>query len=114
MAETGERYSEAARRLAEQDAAPAVLFPDVPRTDFTARLQGESAYAFLNRSGDPHVAEIRDLMSAWLSRVPAEHVADLRGRLQGKDKAQFESTFWELYLHEAYLRSVWVPETLSP
>ena len=109
MAETGERYSEAARRLAEQDAAPpsvaAVLFPDVPRTDLTARLQGEPAYAFLNRSGDPHVAEIRDFMSAWLSRVPAEHVPDLRGRLQGKDKAQFESAFWELYLHEAYLRS---------
>ena len=58
MAQTGERYSEAARRLAEQDAAPgpaAELFPDVPRDDFTARLQGEPAYAFLNRSGDPHV-----------------------------------------------------------
>lgn len=109
MAETGERYSEAARRLAEQDTALAptapVLFPDVPRADLTARLQGEPAYAFLNRSGDPHVAEIRDLMSAWLSRVPAEHVPDLRGRLQGKDKAQFESAFWELYLHEAYRRS---------
>jgi hypothetical protein len=107
MAETGERYSEAARRLAEQDAAPASadLFPAVPRTDLTAGMQGEPAYAFLNRSGDPHVAEIRDLMSAWLSRVPAEHLPDLRGRLQGKDNAQFESAFWELYLHEAYLRS---------
>jgi hypothetical protein len=110
MAETGEPYSEAARRLAEQDAAapapaPPVLFPDVPRTDLTASLQGEPAYTFLNRSGDPHVAEIRDLMTAWLSRVPAEHVPDLRGRLQGKDEAQFESAFWELYLHEAYLRS---------
>jgi hypothetical protein len=107
MAETGERYSEAARRLAEEAAATAaaVMFPGVPRTHLTPRLQGEPAYAFLNRSGDPHVAEIRDLMSAWLSRVPAEHVPDLRGRLQGKDKAQFESAFWELYLHEAYLRS---------
>ena len=105
MEETGERYSEAARRLAEQDAGPAALFPDVPRTDLTARLQGEPTYAFLNRSGDPHVAEIRELMSAWLSRVPAEHVPDLRGRLQDKDEALFESVFWELYLHEAYLRS---------
>lgn len=107
MAETGERYSEAARRLDEKDAAPApaALFPDVPRADRTARLHGEPAYAFLDRSGDPHVAEIRALMSAWLSRVPAEHVPDLRGRLQGKDSAQFESAFWELYLHEAYLRS---------
>jgi hypothetical protein len=25
--------------------------------------------------------------------------------LQGKDDEQFESAFWELYLHEAYLRS---------
>lgn len=107
MEQTGERYSEAARRLGEQDAAAAsaVLFPDVPRTDLTARLQGEPAYAFLNRSGSPQAAEIRDLMSGWLSRVPAEHVPDLRGRLQGKDNVQFESAFWELYLHEAYLRS---------
>lgn len=110
LPETGERYSEAARRLTEQGAAPApaALFPDVPRTDLTVRLHGEPTYAFLNRSGDPHVAEIRDLMSAWLSHVPAVHVPDLRGRLQGKDNAQFESAFWELYLHEAYLRSGYV------
>lgn len=98
-----------ARRLAEQDGAPvparAALFPDMPRTDLTARLQSESMYAFLNRSGDPHVAEIRDLMSTWLSHVPGEHVPGLRGPLTGKDGAQFESAFWELYLHEAYLRS---------
>jgi hypothetical protein len=107
MEQTGERYSEAARRLAEQDAgpAPAGLFPDVPRTDRVARVLGEPTYVFLNRSGDPHVAEIRELMSAWLSRVPAEHVPDLCGRLQDKDKEQFESAFWELYLHEAYLCS---------
>ena len=107
MEQTGERYSEAVRRLAEQEAVPAPtgLFPDVPRTDRTARMQGEPTFLFLNRSGDPHIAEIRELMSAWLSRVPAEHVPDLCARLQGKGKEQFESAFWELYLHEAYLCS---------
>ena len=44
-------------------------------------------------------------MADWLGHVPTRHEPDLRSRLQSKDDAQFESAFWELYLHVAYRRS---------
>ena len=81
------------------------LFLPGPRTDLTARLHNEPAYDFLNRSADPFIDDIRQLMAGWLSHVSSEHADELRRRLQGKDDEQFESAFWELYLHEAYLRS---------
>jgi hypothetical protein len=80
------------------------LFLQGPRTDLTARLHNEPAYDFLNRCADPFIDDIRQLMAGWLSHVSCEHADELR-RLQGKDDEQFESAFWELYLHEAYLRS---------
>jgi len=83
----------------------AELFGHGPRTDRTARSFNEPMCAFMDRSGDPFFAGVRDLMAGWLGHVPSDHVADLRHRLQSKDGAQFESAFWELYLHEAYLRS---------
>ena len=81
------------------------LFRLGPRTDRTARSFNEPMCAFMDRSGDPFFADVRHLMAGWLGHVPSEHVTDLRRRLQSKDDAQFESAFWELYLHEAYLRS---------
>ncbi len=81
------------------------LFLQGPRTDLIARLHNEPAYDFLNRSADPFIDDIRQLMAGWLSHVSSEHADELRRRLQGKDDEQFESAFWELYLHEAYLRS---------
>jgi len=81
------------------------LFARGPRTDLAARSFNEPAYRFLNRSADPYIADIRQLVAGWLSHVPAEHCTDLRRRLQGKNDSEFESAFWELYLHEAYQRS---------
>jgi hypothetical protein len=83
----------------------AELFAHGPRTDRTARSFNEPMFTFIDRCGDPFFAEVRRLMTGWLGHVPAAHVTDLRRRLQSRDDAQFESAFWELYLHEAYLRS---------
>jgi len=81
------------------------LFREGPRSDLTASSYNEPLYEFLNRSGEPLVADVRQLMTGWLSHVPVTHVTDLRRRLQSKAEAEFESAFWELYLHEAYQRS---------
>jgi hypothetical protein len=81
------------------------LFREGPRSDLTARSYNEPLYEFLNRSGEPLVADVRQLMTGWLCHVPVTHVTDLRRRLQSKAEAEFESAFWELYLHEAYQRS---------
>jgi len=81
------------------------LFRQGTRTDFAAKSFNEPSYDFLNRSGDPFIEDIRRLMAGWLSHIPSLHIADLQCRLKSKDDAEFESAFWELYLHEAYQRS---------
>ncbi|WP_152648931.1 hypothetical protein [Streptacidiphilus anmyonensis] len=81
------------------------LFGLGPRTDRTVRRFDEGFYTFLNRTDDPYVDAIRSLMTRWFGHVPLAENADLRGRLQSKDDAQFEGAFWELYLHEAYRAS---------
>ena len=67
------------------------LFREGPRSDLTARYYNEPLYEFLNRSGEPLVADVRQLMIGWLSHVPVTHVTDLRRRLQSKAEAEFES-----------------------
>lgn len=81
------------------------LFLPGPRADRSARAFNEPLYAFVDRSGQPFFAEIRRLLIEWLSHVPPPDPTDLRRRLQSKDDALFESAFWEVFLHEAYLRS---------
>lgn len=82
----------------------AKVFDDVARTDKRPGRYGESTFAFLNRSASTYFGVVRDLIEEWFANVPAEHQAQLRGGLRNDD-AQFASSFWELYLHEAYRRS---------
>jgi len=81
-----------------------MLFDACARTDATPARHDEERFAFLNRSASRYFGQVRELMEDWFSHVPAEAQADLRGALRS-DNRQSESAFWELYLHEAYLRS---------
>jgi hypothetical protein len=80
-----------------------VLFDATARSDATPARHDEERFAFLNRSASRYFGYVRELMEEWFSHVPAEAQADLRGALRADDR-QSESAFWELYLHEAYLR----------
>ena len=68
----------------------------------------ESEYGFFQRVDDPACGRIRAALNAWfdrfLSMQEAEAVSDLRGRFQAKEDGQFKSAFWELYLHETFVR----------
>jgi hypothetical protein len=81
-----------------------VLFDAGPRTSWTHAEANESRYAFLNRSATPFFGEVRRLLDDWLSQVPAQRQADMIGRLRSGTTDDFESAFWELYLHEGYRR----------
>ena len=81
-----------------------MLFDTITRSDATPARHDEGRFAFLNRSASRYFGCVRDLMEEWLTHVPSESRADLRGALRADDR-QSESAFWELYLHEAYLRS---------
>ena len=65
---------------------------------------GESRFAFFNRSASLYFGHVRDLIENWVSHYPPEHRPGLVGSLRA-DNAQFESAFWELFLHEGYRRS---------
>ena len=81
-----------------------MVFDDVPRTDATPARHDEGRFAFLNRSASRYFQHVRDLVEEWFSHLPEGAKNDLRGALRSDDR-QSDSAFWELYLHEAYLRS---------
>ena len=85
-----------------------LLFPDRARTDNGVQRAGESDYQFFQRVDDPACGRIRSLLNQWFERFAlsqeSEAVADLRQRFRAKQKGQFLSAFWELYLHELFSR----------
>lgn len=81
-----------------------MVFDDFDRTDATPSGHDEPRFDFLNRSASKYFADVREVVESWFSHVPPGAQSDLRGALRGDDR-QSASAFWELLLHEAYLRS---------
>jgi hypothetical protein len=82
------------------------IFGTHQRTDRSAATQSEFLHHFLDRSVHPVFAAVRDLLEDWLSHVPADQRPPLIGAFRSKqDRTAFASAFWELYLHELYMRS---------
>ena len=48
----------------------AKVFDPTPRTDMSGKAYAENSFAYLNRSARPGSAVSRELIEAWLSRVP--------------------------------------------
>ena len=80
------------------------VFDDFERTDPRPCAHAEGDFAFLNRVRSAYFARVRDLVDDWFDRYCAGEKADLRARLRSKDNRQFRAAFWELYLHEAFVR----------
>ncbi|WP_229075029.1 hypothetical protein [Actinoplanes sp. DH11] len=81
------------------------IFDDFIRKDHTPAKPNEAKYSFLNRSARPHFAEVRRLLTEWVSQYPTSERKSLIRSMQTLDDHAFESAFWELYLHEAYRRA---------
>jgi hypothetical protein len=86
---------------------PAPLFDDRVRDDHSPAAYDEPTYSFLDRRAGAGWQRVRDLLEEWLHHVPDAAHADLRGRLQAGTETSFRSAFFELYCHEALLRSGW-------
>ncbi len=84
------------------------MFDDKVRTDPEPGYARESTYAFLDRVDDPVFAAVRELLNAWVGRFASLHddaaISDLVGRLRSKEDIAFYAAFWELYLHELFVR----------
>lgn len=82
-----------------------VLFASGSRHDASPMRPNEGIYEFLDRSAKPLFGEVRRVLNEWLADLPEELQHELAPRLRSNDQHIFESAFWELYLHTAYVRS---------
>jgi len=80
------------------------LFDDRERDSRSPAKRAESQFAFLNRTGRPYFAPVRDLLEAWFAHWPAEAQVGLRQRFRQDDRGQHMGAFWELYLNETHRR----------
>jgi len=84
------------------------FFTERPRDDGSIKRSTEWMYKFLDRVNDEAFARVREVLNEWFARFeqrqPEVAVNDLRARLRAKQPLQFESAFWELYLHELFGR----------
>ncbi|PYK92831.1 MAG: hypothetical protein DME36_12005 [Verrucomicrobia bacterium] len=82
------------------DLISAQLFENFHRTDGGIAGEYEDTFSFLNRSAWPECQQVRTLIEEFYSRYPSHERAELRCKLQN----QFDSAFFELFLHELLFR----------
>lgn len=81
------------------------LFQDKPRTARDPAGYAETLFEYLDRSGRQVMAALRVLFESWFEQHPGEHQPNLRGRLFSRRKQEQVSAWWELYLHESFVRA---------
>jgi hypothetical protein len=80
-----------------------MLFDDIPRPDMAPHNEHEALFCYLNRSGRPEAARVRQLAEKWLTRYSANHRGALISRLRSSIDDQHRSAFFELFVHELLL-----------
>lgn len=76
------------------------LFTFRHRKDMDYSKDSESPYDFYDRSAIPEMSEVRDRLNVWFKNYPSAEKLELRNRF----KKSFSSAFYELFLHELFLR----------
>src|SRR5437773_9134038 len=76
------------------------LFDDILRSQRGPATHTEDTFSFLNRSAWPASEGVRNLLESFFRRYPSSESAELKSNF----KTQFDSAFFELYLHELLLR----------
>jgi hypothetical protein len=79
------------------------LFDDIERADSSPKKGEESYFRFYNRSARSVMANVRSFIEVCFSNYPAEERNSTRKRLRSGNDSQFESTIFELILHEALI-----------
>jgi hypothetical protein len=75
------------------------IFDNIPRDDTEPLPPGEAQFAYLNRSGRPEAARVRDKAEAWFASYPDTHRDDLLARFRSAIDDQHQSAFFELFLY---------------
>ncbi|MDQ6477649.1 hypothetical protein [Dyadobacter sp. LHD-138] len=83
------------------------LFDDKERTENRYARHLEKSYNFYDSTAKPEFVAVREMLNDWFSRYPE---TDKR-QLKGDFRTQFESAFFELFIHELFFRQGF---TLTP
>ncbi len=81
-----------------------LLFDEMVRADDTPAKYAETTYNFLNRSSKNESREIREKLESWFHRYPDSGKVELYGRFRDKNEYNFQSAFFELFLHELLIK----------
>lgn len=81
------------------------IFTERTRDESDSPDYREPHFDYLDRSARLEAENVRRLLEDWFSRWPEESKADLLPRIQSSDDQEFNSAFFELYLHELLIRS---------
>jgi hypothetical protein len=86
-----------------QAVSPVLLFDNVQRQFKGPAGHVEPHFTYLNRSGRPDVASIRERLEVWFSRYPKDDQTEMRARFRSKKDPHHHAAFFELFLHELLL-----------
>lgn len=80
------------------------VFGSGPRHDVAPAFHGEAHASYLHRSGRAEFAIARGRINEWYDRLCPGLQAGVRNRLLSRDDQEFASAYWELFLHELFIR----------
>lgn len=76
-----------------------MIFSQYCRQDLSAKLSGESSFAFLDRSARVEIQSVRDKLESIILEYPNEEMFELISRLRSGNDQHFNSAFFELLLY---------------
>lgn len=80
------------------------LFDQIDRVGQDPASQSEPAFHYLNRTGKPLFAYVREFLEDWFSRYPDDHKQVLLLRFRSSDDAEHYAAFFELLLYQLFRR----------
>ena len=82
------------------------LFDDKARDRGTGKVQTPKPSFALVNDGDPwtDTPDIRGKCESWFEHIPPKNRADLRSRFRSPRDSQHKGAFFELFLHEMFIR----------
>jgi hypothetical protein len=81
-----------------------MLFDNMEGTGDGPKGHSESLFAFLNRSSNPGMERIRELLETWFAQYPSNARGDLQRRFRSDDDTTHWSAFFELYLYHLLVK----------
>jgi hypothetical protein len=82
-----------------------MFFTSQLRTDAAPRRYSESSYAHLDRRAGRDFDQVRNQIEVWAGALPQSVFSEVQRRMQSGDEREFESAFFELYVHELLVKA---------